>query len=332
MNIYLSIIFILIIIIGAISKNYKLLVFLSILSVFADNFRINIGPSLLLINLIAFVESPFILKHFTARYLYLKTKIFKKIIRPLWINYLYLILLGLIFGFLYPWTDDSNYRMWTQTAQGRTVITLARYLSEILIALYFFILITTKRIDIKFIVYSIGWITFLSFAIGIIDYNLGYIIKEKFLYMFSELSNRFLALNGEPKMYGRNSALAYIILLFYYLKYDKNKLLLFFIFVNFTGVVLSLSASSYILFILFNLYLLLTRRNIKVTIFATLILFILFLTVQNNAFFVDITKGKIDKALYGVSTFENNFVENFILRFDIFDHLALFCMNIHSIF
>ena len=332
MNIYVTIFFLILIFVAAISKNHKFLVFLAILSVFADNFRINIGPSLLLINIIAFVELPFIIKYFTNQNLKTEVRTFKILINPIWINFLYLLLLGLFFGFLNPWKDDSNYRIWTQTAQGRTLITIVRYLSEILIAIYFFILIVTKRISLKSIIYTIGVTTFISFVIGIIDYNLGYIFKERFFYMFSELSNRFLALNGEPKMYGRNSALAYIILLFYYLKYEKSRLLLLFIFINLVGVILSLSASSFILFILFNLYLLLTRRNIKVTIFASLMLFVLFLTVQKNVFFVDITKGKIDQALFGVSTPDNSFIENFILRFDIFDHLALLFLYEHPFY
>jgi hypothetical protein len=137
------------------------------------------------------------------------------VLKPLWINFIYLIFLGVIFGFLFPWTDDTSYRLWSQGSEGRTIITLVRYLNEFIIALYFFYIIRTNKIRLHYVVYSIGWVTFISFSVAIIEYAIGPIFRSSFLDSPNILTNRIMGLNNEPKIFGRNSALAYILFCFF---------------------------------------------------------------------------------------------------------------------
>lgn len=60
-------------------------------------------------------------------------------IRPvkLWLlNYGYLIILGVIFGFLWPWTDSTMMRPYTLTAPGRAIIYSVRLLSDFSLAVF----------------------------------------------------------------------------------------------------------------------------------------------------------------------------------------------------
>lgn len=299
-------------------RKHKVLVFICILSIFADNFRVNIGPSLLLANCIGFLMLPIVLKD---SYLFRKVNRF---FRPLWLEFFYLVLLGYIFGFLFPWeTFNADYRLWTQQAGGRTVITLFRLLNELIFSYYIVWCFITRKIDLKFIVYSIGYISVISFAVGFADYLIGYSFKANFFYMVPELSNRFLGLNGEPKMFGRNSALAYSIFLLYYLTREKDKKLLIFMVINVIGVLLSLSASSFILFLLLNVAVLFNKIKPVYVAFLFLLVPLFYILVNENPFFKENTQYKIEKAIIGSDIKVIPDEPQFFSRFDIFDRLGL---------
>ncbi|MDF2553872.1 MAG: hypothetical protein K0R77_3147 [Chryseobacterium sp.] len=299
-------------------QRHKTLVFICVLSIFADNFRVNLGPSLLLANCIGFLMLPIVIKN---SYLFRKIN---HLYRPLWLEFFYLILLGYIFGFLFPWeTFNSDYRMWTQQASGRTVVTLFRLLNELIFSYYIVWCFITKKIDLKFIVYSIGYASVISSAVGFADYLIGYSFKASFFYMVPELSNRFLGLNGEPKMFGRNSALAYAILLLYYLTRGKDKKLVVFMVVNVIGVLISLSASSFILFLLLNAAVFFNKIKPVYVAFLFLLAPLSYVLVSSNPFFQENTQYKIEKAIMGGDAKVVPNEPQFFSRFDIFDRLGL---------
>lgn len=308
----------LIIAFALIKQNHKLLIFLSLLSIFADNFRIVVGPSLLLANLIGFLIIPVILKDYNV------FSFVKKYYKPLWIEFFYLLVLGLIFGFFIPWESmDSGYRMWTQKAQGRTIITILRLFNEIVLSYYIVWCFVREKINLKYIIISICYISAFSLIIGYFDYLLGYKFKETYLYIVPELKDRFLGLNGEPKMFGRNSALAYSIILSYYLTVKKEKKLIIFIVLNALGVASSFSASSIILFLLLNIVIYFDKLNVKYILFSSILFSVIYITLQNQHFFKETTAYKIEKAIYGS---DNEVIPNepqLFKRFDVFDRLAL---------
>jgi hypothetical protein len=310
-----------------IKQNHKVLVFLSLLSIFADNFRIVVGPSLLLANFIGFLIIPIIIKDYRI------FSVVKQLYKPLWLEFFYLLILGLIFGFLIPWESiNSDYRMWTQRAQGRTIITILRLLNEIVLSYYIVWCFIKGKINLKFIIISICYISSFSLIIGLIDFMFGYRFKETFLYIVPELKDRFLGLNGEPKMFGRNSALAYSIIFSYYLTVNKEKKLIIYIVINAFGVFLSLSASAIILFLFLNLAILYNKFNFKYMVLIFVLLSFIYISLQNQQFFRETTVSKIEKAVYGS---DNNVIPNepqLFKRFDVFDRLALVFLYVNPVY
>lgn len=318
MGVIVSVIVFVIIAAAFLKQKHSVLIILCILSIFADNFRFDFGPSLLIANVIGFLVMPLVLRD-----KYLLNPI-QRIYNPLWIEFFYLVLLGYIFGFLFPWDSlNSDYRLWSQRAGGRTLVTLLRLVNEFFLSYYIIWCFIKKKIDLKFVIYTIAYISSLSFIIGLIDYFSGYWFKSNFLFFSPSLANRFLGLNGEPKMFGRNSALAYAMLLLYYLTQQKDRKLIYFIIINAVGVIISLSASALILFMMLNLVILFKKVKLGYFIFLALLFSLTFTVLQNNPFFEESTKGKIDKALFGI---ENKVIPDepqFFSRFDIFDRLGL---------
>lgn len=327
MNLVLSAFFFIVIIIAFLEKKYNILFLLSILSVFSDIFYFDFGAKVLLIHFIGFLVIPLVLRVYIKKHLSNFGNSTFFILRPLFLNLFYLLILGVLFGFLIPWSDNSVYRSWAQQSQGRTIITLVRYINELFVVLYIIWVVSTNRVNLKFIINTIGWIAFISFIIGFIEYTVGSVIRRIIQDDPNILSSRFLGLCGEPKIFGRNSALAYIILLFYYIKIERNKKFLFFILISALGVLLSLSASAFIMFALFNMYFLFEQKKFKYVVLS-IVIFILASFALNKVEQFSSTRFKIEKALIGTDKFQNYTYEDsigmsIISRFDIFDHLAL---------
>jgi len=324
MNLFFSLFSIFIIILLVLTKQHKYLIFFICLSVFTDVFYIEIGPVLYLNHIIGILFFPFLLIAYSNKKLISFSKLVFFQLKPLFINFIYLFLLGILFGFIFPWTDGPSYRTYWQESQGRTIITIIRLFIEILGALYIIWCIFKNKVDLRFIIYSIGWITFVSFSVGIIEYLAGEpIFRSIFQKSPKILPDRYLGLCGEPKNFGRNASLSYILLLFYYIKFEKKKILLFFILISTISVFLSFSASTYILFASFNIFLLFERKNLKLFFWAIPLFFILVNLVQSNEMF-DEARWKMEKALTGNDIRSDSINDNNIIsRFDVFDFLAL---------
>jgi hypothetical protein len=52
------------------------------------------------------------------------------------IDFLYLVLLGIAFGFLWPWSDGFGERLFTQTSSGRSIIYLGRSVADFSLAMF----------------------------------------------------------------------------------------------------------------------------------------------------------------------------------------------------
>lgn len=319
MGIIVLTIVILMVMYALLTKNHKVLIALSVLSVFADSFRIDLGASLLLINLIGFLLFPLVMRkiHF------INVAISGISLRPLWIYWIYLLILGFIFGLLFPWEDYTQYRTWGQRALGRSTITVIRYLNEIILCYYLIWVLVCKRVSLRFIIRCIGWTTVISCVIAIIDYANGYVIKSNLFTMVPQLAGRFLGLNGEPKMFGRNSALAYIIILLFRRSVEKSKFDWLFISFSVLGVVLSLSASTIIMFVGFNLLLLLRSGNLKASLVVVTVGLGSYVALKNNEFFIEVTQNKVENAIFGNENKVTAHEPAFFSRFDIFDRLGL---------
>lgn len=285
----------------------------------ADNFRLSVGPSLLLINIIGFMLIPTMINN----NILFQKKILSKI-SPIIFEFVFLIFLGLLFGYIMPWEDLTGDRLWTQQAEGRTIITLIRLLNEFIIFVYIAWTIINNKTTIEKIVYYFAITSIISFWIGFIDYFIDYSIKANLFYISDNIMGRFVGLNGEPKLLGRQGALAYGLITLFYFHVKKDKLLLFAIFTNILAVILSSSASGLVLFVFINLILILSLRStVNRTMFISIIGIIVFLFFSLKPLLRSDTFDKVETALFGS---ELQWVENepyIFTRFDIFDRLAL---------
>ena len=318
----LGIIAILVCIYSVVTHNHRLNVFISILSVVCDTLYINIGGlNFLLIYFVGYLNLPLILNSGI-----LKNGSVNSIIKYIRNEYIYLILLGIIFGFIFPWQDTSGTRMWNQTAQGRALVSLLRIFSEFIVLLYFAYVIINKRVSIRYIVYAFAIASAISFWVGFMDYLMGYPIKSHLFNLTHFEAKRFLGLNGEPKALGRAGALSYAFILIYKLTFtDKSKFLTFALLTNVFAVILSSSASSYILFILLNLavFFNFSVRNIGFSLALAIVLFFTYNTFYEKGYLHEDTNQKVQKALFAI---DDEWVVNepeVFKRFDIWDRLAL---------
>ncbi|WP_124397393.1 O-antigen ligase family protein [Thermaurantimonas aggregans] len=237
-----------------------------------------------------------------------------------------MIILGVIFGFIFPWEDMSGDRSWSQKAHGRTIVQIIRIFLEFIVIFYVIFSIKYRRITLEFIIKAFAISAILSFWIGLFDYFISYQIKATLFDLEYFEKNRFLGLNGEPKALGRSSAFAYSIILLFCIQFKKyTKFYLFSIFTCILGVLLSSSASSYILFLLLNVLIFL-KFNFKSILSFILIAFLLitsyFILLENNLLHPG-THRKITKALIAL---DEDWIKNepkLFKRFDIFDRLAL---------
>lgn len=336
MKLIFSLIFLILIFILILKKDHKKIVFLILLSIFTDVFSIDIGPSLQFNNIIGLLAFPMVFKFYFKSNNEIAKKIFR-ILKPLWLNYLYLIILGIIFGFVIPWQDTGGYRTWAQQAQGRTIITIIRYFSEFCASLYVAWVLSTDKVTFKFIIKSICWIMLISLFVAILEYLVGSpIIRGIIQVKPKDLSTRFLGLNGEPKNFGRYAALAYFLILNYYIKIKKSDYFLFFIFITLFIVVLSMSASTFILFAMFNLYILINSKKVKYLFVFIFLSAITFTLIKDHPVFEE-TKIKMEMAVAGSEVIKEygdnkSYILLFASRFDIFDHLAYVFLVNHPIY
>jgi len=247
------------------------------------------------------------------------------VIKPFWVEFGVIVILSVVFGVLIPWEDHSGLRSWTQQSEGRAVIQTIRIFNEIIIVYFIAWVLWKGKVSMNFLILSIGVTASIGVMVAIYDFFNDYVILENVAVLREDLVGRFIGFNGEPKGLGRNSAVSYGILLVYYLTREKDTRILFILAILALGVVLSLSASSYILFvavnvIIFIVYVRNSRRSISVI--GIVIVLIVGEIVRIN-YFPSTTTLKIEKALYGE---EDIIVKNeprVFTRFDIFDRLAL---------
>jgi hypothetical protein len=256
---------------------------------------------------------------------------FKRQILPIIIEYYYLIIIGVIFGFLFPWKGNYDHlRLWSQLSEGRTIVQLIRFFSDILLIILVFHWFRTKSISISFLVNSLSIILTISVIIAVIDGLTGYPIRQ---ILFGEqtrlIEGRFIGLCGEPRGFGKICSFGLLLLLVM-----KNRNYYFFlktgIIFSIVGIVISFSASTYILTVCWIIILLVYRvMKFNVVSFITFSIIIagMFYLISNVDFFQKVTLTKIDKVIGGSGTAAIEkvgvFEPDIFTRFEVFDRAAL---------
>lgn len=110
-------------------KRYKLLLGWVCITLFVQLFDTTILTNLPAPRIVGLMYLPTALKSFREWW-------GLKPVKAWVINYLYLLILGIIFGFLWPWPDTTMMRPYTLTAPGRTIVYSFRLISDLSLTLF----------------------------------------------------------------------------------------------------------------------------------------------------------------------------------------------------
>ncbi|UTW67117.1 hypothetical protein KFE94_03095 [bacterium SCSIO 12643] len=301
-------------------SKHRILFFVTFFSLFADVLRINVVGSMLSAHFVGFLVLPFVFQNRA----YLRE--LKLIRTPLFILIILYLVSFFYFGVFDPWIDISGLRSWGQQSFGRSLISISRLISEISIFLYIYLIIRTGKVDKDLILKYLKIMLVVGFVVAVLDRMvLGHRIVETLFYFRADLANRFIGLNGEPKVFGRSMSLT-IALLIALGRLDKDWP---YVMVAAIGLVLSNSASAFVMLFMFLVAVVLLRKNLVLKILMVSMLVVFFfidfkLIISNLSFlYSKETVRKIEKVVYSE---DQEWIENepfLFKKFDIFDRLAL---------
>jgi len=305
-------------------KMEKGLLVIILISLFNDLFQVPL-INIKTYQLIVLIYSPTAIAYWIRNAHPLKHKLYSLII-----EYYYLIILGLIFGFLHPWQGDYDHlRSWSQLAEGRTIVQLIRLFSEISSIFVVFYWLQTKKITLSFMGKSMSIILVLMVIAAISDGLTNYLIRSL---LFGEearlILGRFMGLNGEPRAFGKMCSYGLLFLLV--MKGElSNKVIKAGIVFSVIGIIISFSASTYV-FTFIWFIILVFYRTIKLKGVSLIIIFSIFISmyylVNNNNFISNITIGKLEKTFSNQKTLieKVDMLEpDIFTRFEVFDRAAL---------
>ena len=125
------------------TKNNSGIISLILLSVLCDMFFFNIfGSRLALHHLILFAFFPQIVKYKNQKEISNILSLFKY-------EYFILIILGVLFGFLFPWVNTEGGRTWSQVASGRSLVALINILTDLLLVYFIYNFFNRNKISLS---------------------------------------------------------------------------------------------------------------------------------------------------------------------------------------
>lgn len=321
MSIIITAIFVFLVIYSYIFRKYNILLFLLLLSLFNDIFEFSIGVAFKMHHFIVLLSLPGLIIYY-----YHSIKL-KKITKYLFVEFLFAIMLGVVFGFITPFDDTyANSRLFTQTPAMRATISTLRMLLELSTIIIIIYWINTKKIFVSQIVKFISIVIIINVIVAIIDYLGGYFIKTLIYPDVRIITGRFTGLSGEPKAFGRYCSFSLLYLL-YFNNTKSQTLRKLAIAFSSLGVLLSLSASTILITTAGLSIYLLSRRRIKSTIIIVTFSIIAYSFLNVNVFFKSQTLFKIQTA---IGVLDDTSIEKvnidepeFFSRFDVFDRAAL---------
>ena len=306
-----------------ITNNIKGVVAIIIISLMNDMFYLSFGFSLAIHFFISLVYIPKIL----YEYKFISTKS-RRLIQPLYFEFLYLIILAIVFGYIFPWKSTFDYeRTWGQRAEGRAIIQVFRLFAEFSLILLLLLWLNRKRITIDYLLKAVSVITIFTLIIALFDTSMNGGLKQIFFSGLRIIGDRFTGFNGEPRSFGRICSYVLLFLVAFRVSH-KNWIITIGIWSAIIGLVLSISASAFILVLVWGLiYLVITRRYKSIVYFIFIIPILAFI-LNNNEVFVEQTQKKILTVLIAdvsLSDIEkvNDIEPVFFQSFEVFDRAAL---------
>ena len=167
MNFITSLIFGVSIVLFILKKYYKGLLILILLSLLGNMFYFDFfGSRMILFQLITLLFFPVFIRH--------KKGNLSSIINGIKYEYLILICLGILFGFLFPWEYESNTRSWNQLASGRSIVALINILAETLLIYFIYTIFVSKKVLMKDFINTLSILIIIVSITTFIDFFLNY--------------------------------------------------------------------------------------------------------------------------------------------------------------
>jgi len=297
MNLFFSIIILLLIIYSFIIKKYKLIFYLSILSLIGNLFSVHLfGMRMKIISIVSILFFIFYLSGKIKKYenYYQFKFIFK--------YELYLLILsGILFSIFFPWESQfEDILPFTQKLHIKAIIGVFRIFSDFLIVVSIPILFSKYKINLSKFLF---WCLAVQLIISVIDFSTGNFLRSLIFDAPELIEKRFFGFNHEPRSFGRNSLYALLVLVYLYkLSGKKDSYAFRGIILAILSIIISFSLSTYIALLLIIISS--SFKNIKVLF--TKVFFTLFI----GAIIINIKFVKTNTQEKFISTF----IEGSMLR------------------
>jgi hypothetical protein len=257
------------------------------------------------------------------------------VLKPLWLEWRYLLILVFFFGLLFPWEYMDFLRSFTQKALARGIISICRFFLEIFSVLVPLLLIVHYKVSFEKLFRYFSYIIIFTLSLAIVDYILGYPIK---LILSDRLIEfRITGLNGEPRSFGKVMLIGFIICSYARSKFKGNSIYFLAQVCSLVGILLSSSASALFAFIVIvipiSLFFGKKQLFLIPAVFGILILSnfnSIVNTLVTSGVLTDKTLDKIsmvtgeERVIDDVTSVSGGYVEpDAFKRFEIFDRAAL---------
>ena len=227
-------------------KKWKIGCFIIILSLTSTMLFIQLNDvRILIIHILSLLSLVFTFTLFKKKDIY--------IFSGLYYEQLLLIALSIIYVFIFPW--ESNTLILSQKPLGKSIISLSRFFMELSIINVFAYLIKYKKVTINNLLNQLSIILIIICTVAVLDkFLLNYRILKFFFngeYLnWDLLTSRILGFSNEPRIFGRLVVFSWFILFYFYKMNYKIKFIKFTLFYSFIIIALTLSLSTYLLFLI----------------------------------------------------------------------------------
>jgi hypothetical protein len=206
-GIILNIIIVLFVLMFADQHKHRSLFFLLILSTLGDVFGLRfLGPDIRLAMVIGAIHLPITFPYFLSSR---NNNPALWAVRFLIFEYLLLIILGIVYGFIFPWNDPLYIRNWSQAAQGRTIITWFREIGNTSIILYVAYIFALGFVKINHLVRYLMILSTTSLVFSLLS-SLSPVNFVTLIWGVRDLEGRFYGWFGEPKEFGKTALMAFM--------------------------------------------------------------------------------------------------------------------------
>jgi len=168
---------------------------------------------------------------------------------------------------------------------------------------------------------------FFTLMMALFDTSLNGEIKQIFFSESRILGDRFSGFNGEPRVLGRICSFV-LLLLVTFKSRNNNKLIKIGIWSSIIGLVISLSASAYLMTLVWGTLFIIITQKYKYLFFGIPLILFAFFFLNQNEFFREQTLKKIENTVstedgYNQKEKVNAQEPEFFNSFEIFDRAAL---------